>query len=80
MKIRILRTTVADQRIVRAGDIEDVSDRDALTLIQLGKAVAHDAAVTADPIVASAPDELTTDDAAPLIAESKPGKGRRKGR
>lgn len=43
MKIRILRTTVADKQFVRAGEICDLSDYEAKTLIQLGKAEAVDA-------------------------------------
>jgi hypothetical protein len=38
MKVLITRSTMADGRFVREGSIEDISDRDAALLIQLGKA------------------------------------------
>lgn len=40
MKVRILRSTVADGRCVYVGEIYDISDNDAKKLIQMGKAVA----------------------------------------
>lgn len=70
MKIKIIRTTVADKRVVRAGAIEDVSDADAKVLILLGKAVAHD--VADDPV-----EELNTENLADVIAEEKPRRGRK---
>jgi hypothetical protein len=39
MRVLILRTTMADGRLVRAGSVEDLTDRDAMELLQLGKAV-----------------------------------------
>ena len=44
MQVKILRTTVADKRFVRAGVVVDLSDIDARALILLGKAVLADAA------------------------------------
>lgn len=41
MFVTIIRNTVADKRPVRIGDVCDLSDVDARTLIQLGKAVPH---------------------------------------
>lgn len=43
MKIKLLETTVADKRFVRAGSVEDISESDAKMLILLGKAVAVEA-------------------------------------
>ena len=40
MKIKILKTTAADGRFVRAGSIVDLSDRDAKLLIEIGKGIA----------------------------------------
>lgn len=75
MRIRITRTTVADGGIVRAGQVCDVSDADARTLILLGKAVAVDQAEAKEPKqVVEQP--LTTESAAPII-EKKRGRPRR---
>lgn len=38
MRVLITRTTIADGRVVRAGAVEDLSERDATLLLQLGKA------------------------------------------
>lgn len=73
MKIKILRTTVADKRLVRIGAVEDISDSDAKTLILLGKAVAVEADA---PAVATA-EELNTEIAATVIAEETPRRGRK---
>lgn len=59
MKIKILRTTVADARFVRAGNVEDVSDKDAQILILLGKAVAVEAE-EAPAVVGLTEEELNT--------------------
>ena len=49
MQVKILRTTVADGKIVRAGSICDLSQRDAELLLTLGKATkAFDPAPVAD--------------------------------
>lgn len=63
MKIKILKTTVADGRFVRAGAIVELSDRDARLLIDLGKGAT----------VAEMPPEppaqpLTTETAADVVA------------
>lgn len=42
MTVRILRSTVADGRDVFAGEVHDLSERDAAILIRMGKAVADE--------------------------------------
>lgn len=39
MQVKITRTTVADGQTVKAGQVYDLPDADARTLLQLGKAV-----------------------------------------
>ena len=73
MKIKILRTTVADKRIVRADSVEDVSDKDAKALILLGKAVAVDAIETVEQPVAP----LSVETAEAVISEDRPRRGRK---
>lgn len=73
MKIKILRTTVADKRLVRIGAVEDISDSDAKTLILLGKAVA----VEADATAVAPVEELNTENAAPVVAEETPRRSRK---
>lgn len=73
MKVKILRTTVADRRLVRAGAIEELSDSDAKALILLGKA----AIVTSDEPVVAPAEPLNTEIAAPVIAEETPRRGRK---
>lgn len=68
MKIKILRTTVADKRVVRLGCIEDVSEKDAKALILLGKAVAADESEAIEP--PSAP--INTESAEAVISEDRP--------
>lgn len=79
MKIKILRTTVADQRIVRAGSVEDVSERDAMTLIQLGKAVAHEAAEAFEyePPLTASQTGLTSENTSAVVAEKRRGRPRK---
>lgn len=48
MQVKILRTTIADGQVVRAGQVYDLSDADARALLQLGKAQAVEAQ-EADP-------------------------------
>lgn len=64
MQVKILRTTVADKRFVRAGVVVDLSDIDARALILLGKAVLADAAP-----------EPVAEVLEPVIAKTK-GRGR----
>jgi len=45
MKIKIVRGTVCDGRVVRPGDIVDASEKSAFVLIRLGKAVEYDGSV-----------------------------------
>lgn len=73
MKIKIIRTTVADKRTVRAGSVEDVSENDAKTLILLGKAIA----LPDDEPVEAPVEELNSDNAADVIAESRPRRTRK---
>lgn len=68
MKIKILRTTVADKRIVRFGSIEDVSEKDAKALILLGKAVAVDESEAIEPPSA----QISTESAEAVISEDRP--------
>lgn len=61
MRVRILRNTIADKRQVRAGEVCDLSDADARTLLQLGKA--ERVTDEAPPVVAP----LDTEQASPVI-------------
>ena len=74
MKIKILRTTVADSTFVRAGDVVDVSEADAKTLILLGKAVAADGIMAH---IEPEPEELNTE-VAEAIVETKLKRSRKK--
>lgn len=74
MKIKILRTTVANSKFVRAGEIVEVPDEDAKTLILLGKAVAADGIMAH---IEPEPEELNTD-VAEAIVETKLKRGRKK--
>ena len=65
MHIKILRTTVADKKFVRAGTVVDVSDFEARSLILMGKAVLADA--VPEPVA----EVLDTAAAEPLITKSK---------
>jgi hypothetical protein len=49
MRVLITRTTMADGRKVREGSVEDLSERDAALLIQLGKAI-EAVEVTEEPV------------------------------
>lgn len=73
MKIKIIRTTVADKRTVRSGSIEDVSDADAKMLILMGKAIA----LPDDEPIAAPVEELNTESASDVIAESRPRRTRK---
>ena len=53
MKIKVLRGTVADGRVLDIGEIADVSDEDAKTLIQMGKAVPY-VETAAEPLAETA--------------------------
>ena len=74
MKIKILRTTVADSKFVRAGEVVEVSDVDAKTLILLGKAVLADGIMAH---IEPATEELTTE-VAEAIVETKLKRSRKK--
>lgn len=65
MRVKILRNTVADKRLVRAGEVHDLSEADARTLIILGKA---------KPMVAEAlpPAPMDTEQASPVIDTEAP--------
>ena len=74
MKVKILKTTVADSAFVRAGSVVDLSEKDAKGLILLGKAVA----VEAEEAPAPVPTEEMTTEAAEAIIETKLKRGRKK--
>lgn len=65
MQVKILRTTIADGQVVRAGQVYDLSEADARLLLQLGKA---------EPMVAEAPTPapLDTEQASPVIDTEAP--------
>lgn len=69
MKIKILSSTIADGRYVKAGNTEDVNDNDAMMLIKMGKAAAVDELPPVQPI-------LTTENISGVVAEEKPRRGR----
>lgn len=75
MKIKILRTTVANGGFVRAGDVVEVPDSDAKSLILLGKAIAADGKIDVAP--APVAEELNTE-VAEAIVETKLKRGRKK--
>jgi len=70
MQVKITRTTVANKQFVHAGQVYDLPDAEARTLLQLGKAVL---AEPAEP----APAPLTTDAAEAVVATEAP---KRRGR
>lgn len=65
MQVKILRTTIADGQIVRAGQVYDLSEADARLLQQLGKA---------EPVADEAPlpAPLDTEQAGPVIDTEAP--------
>lgn len=77
MKIKILRTTVANAEFVRAGAVVEVPDTDAKALILLGKAVAVDAEQAPAPVVGLTEEELNTK-VAEAIVEKKLKRGSKK--
>lgn len=74
MKVKMLKTSVADGRFVRGGAIEEVSDAEAKSLILLGKAVAVEAEEAPAPVVE---EELTTE-TAEAVVETKLKRGKSK--
>lgn len=74
MKVKILKTTVADGGFVRAGSVVELSEKDAKGLILLGKAVAVDA----EEAPAPAPVEELTTETAEAVVETKLKRGRKK--
>lgn len=74
MKIKILKTTVANGGFVRAGDVLELSDSDAKALILLGKAIAADGKLD---VVPEPVEELDTE-LAQAIVETKLKRGRKK--
>jgi hypothetical protein len=89
MKIKIIKTTVANKQFVRAGEIIEVSEADAKLLIGINKAEAFsdeeavveevaDEEVAAEDFVETDADELDqildTEAAQPVIKTSKRGK------
>lgn len=65
MQVKILRTTIADGQVVRAGQVYDLSDADARLLLQIGKAQAVEAQEAP-----AAP--LDTEQASPVIDTEAP--------
>ncbi len=72
MNILILKNTVADGRMVAAGQVVDVSESDARVLIRMGKAsLSPEAAPVPAPVV------LDTVETVAVVAEDKrKGRGR----
>ena len=66
MQVKITRTTIADCKVVKAGQVYDLPDADARTLLQLGKAEL--VTVEAEP----APQVLDTTEAAAVIDTEAP--------
>lgn len=80
MKIRILKTTVANKQFVKAGEIIEVSEADAKLLIGINKAEAADGDVVAveAPAEMSIQEELTTETANAVIETKAKTKRRAK--
>lgn len=74
MKIKILRTTVANKEFVRVGEVVEVSDNDAKALILLGKAVLAEGKLDVEPV----PVEEINTEVAEAIVETKLKRGRKK--
>lgn len=74
MKIKILKTTVANGGFVRAGSVVDIAEAEAKALILLGKAVAADGKLDFEP----APVEELNTEVAEAIVETKLKRGRKK--
>jgi hypothetical protein len=72
MQVKITRTTVANNQFVHAGQVYDLPDNDARTLLQLGKAVLVDAAEPEPQ-----PEPLTTENTDAVVATEAP---KRRGR
>ena len=69
MNILILQNTVADGRMVAAGQTVDVPDADARLLVRMGKAVA-----VVDVAEVPAPVVLDTVEAAPVVEQTRRGR------
>lgn len=73
MKIKILKTTAADGRFVRAGTVVDLSDKDAKLLIEIGKGIAVE---DTEP----AAEQMTTETAPEVVAtplrKARSGRGK----
>lgn len=72
---------MAEGRLVRAGSVEELIEKEAHTLIMLGKAEkveaeAEQPAAADEPVEAQA-EELNTDNAEAVIAEEAPRRGKR---
>lgn len=65
MQVKITRTTIADGQVVRAGQVYDLSEKDARLLLQIGKA---------EPVEAVEPPAapLDTEQASPVIDTEAP--------
>jgi hypothetical protein len=57
MRVRVVRDTVADGRVVLAGEVLSLPGEDAAALLRMGKAVAHEDSTDAPvvPVVAGKP-------------------------
>lgn len=77
MKIKILRTTVANGGFVRAGEVVELPEGDAKSLILLGKAIAVEAEEAPAAVVGLTEEELNTK-VAEAIVETKLKRSRKK--
>jgi hypothetical protein len=78
MQVRVVRDTVADGRVVTAGEVVDLPAQDAATLLRLGKAEA----LTDPPPVPKNPSDgpapIPVMDAAVASVDGKPAQKRRR--
>ena len=73
MLVKIIRDTVADCRPVKQGEVLEINNNDARTLVFMGKAVPYDgeAPIAAQLAKAPAPPELEKQPAAPDAAKGE---------
>ncbi len=69
MQVKITRTTVANKQFVFEGQVYDLPEQDARSLVQLGKAEAVEITLSVD---GAEPAAMDTEDAADVIAAEAP--------